>query len=405
MNSYRFNRLTYTISRPLNYEGFLFMLIIFSAKSPVSWNLLSSIKSFTPLIFLAFLVVRYKTKIILPEYKDKYSLILISLFSTICLLSLLWSSNTTYGLNKLWGIVLIIIPLTGSYLILDKLYGYRLLKVLFFWLVFIGILLTIIFFATHPFSYKNSLNELGYSHVGYGRLISYAFILSLVNILLKIELSTSRILVAAFLGSGLVLSGLRGAWISVIISTIFFLLNQDTNVIKNYAFRIVLVIPIIVLIILIQPKYYQNIEKRIANLKSIVVANSNFDGSINARMQAYEVSYNMFLDKPFTGRGIGGFNIVYKNKKLPQAIEYPHNMLVEVLVELGLVGFSLLMLLFWLTAKKIKRINGVLYLIFLNGFILSLFSGNIADQKILFVLIGAFTFRPNNWKNCEYTIS
>lgn len=383
----------------LLFEGLLFIIIITSAKIPASWSILNGIKFFSPTIFAAYLVLRYRKKINFPLSIDKTNTTITLLLYGYGLLSLIWSSNLIYGINKLIGLLLIELPLIISAIILIRTYGGKFLKVLQYCFILVGILLTIFFFVTGPFSYTNSLNDYGYTHVGYGRLISYAFLLAMIGTMLKKSFSPLIIIAAAFLGSGLVLSGLRGALIAVIVTIGFFLYNHRFTDLKNAAFHFISIVLFIFLFVYFQPSLYKNIEKRISNLSTVVENKGETDGSISARMRAYEISFNMFLDKPFFGQGIGGFNQIYKNNELPKIIEYPHNLFVEIIVELGVIGFILFGILLWRVARNIRKINEVLFLLLINGFMLSLFSGNIVDQKIVLVLLGTFTVLPNMEKN------
>lgn len=324
---------------PLFFEGLLFITIITAAKIPISWSILNGIKFFSPTIFVAYLVLRYRKKINLTVPVDKINTTIVLLLYIYGLSSLIWSSNPIYGTNKLIGLVMIELPLICSAIILGSTYGGKFLQVLEFCFILVGILLAIFFFSTGPFSYTNTLNDYGYTHVGYGRLVSYAFLLAMIGTMLKKSFSPLIIIAAAFLGSGLILSGLRGALIAVLVTMGIFFYNRSFTELKNAAFRLFSLGLLIFLFVYFQPALYKNIEKRIANLSTVAAPKGEVDGSITARIKAYEISFNMFLEKPFFGQGIGGFNQVYKNNELPKTIEYPHNLFAEIIVELGLIGF------------------------------------------------------------------
>lgn len=393
-----FNKI-YKNHSPLFFEGLVFFIIITVAKIPVTWSTLSDLRFFSPTIFFSYLVLRYRTKIKFPQSINKINIATALLLSVHGLLSLIWASNLTYGINKLIGLSIIELPLICSAFMLGNIYGEKFIKVLESCFIIVGILLTIFFFVTGPFSYNNVVDHYGYTHVGYGRLISYAFLLSLFNVILNKDFSLLMFITTALLGSGLFLSGLRGAIIAVLSTMGFFLYNRSFADLKNSAFRLVGLILLIFLFVYFQPTLYSSVKKRIVSISTVVISKDVSDGSINSRIQAYEISFNMFLEKPFFGQGIGGYNQVYKNNELPKTIEYPHNLFVEIIVELGLIGFILFGILFWRAARNIRKINEIIFLIFTNSLLLSLFSGNIADQKILIVLVGTFTVLPNAEKN------
>lgn len=92
-------------------------------------------------------------------------------------------------------------------------------------------------------------------------------------------------------------------------------------------------------------------------------------------------AFNLFLEKPLFGWGFG-----YTD----QAYSYPHNIILELLAELGFIGFLLFTVYFthaYLTIrdKKLK--------IFVIAFsVLSLFSGNIMQNYFLFLAL-SFDYR------------
>ena len=87
--------------------------------------------------------------------------------------------------------------------------------------------------------------------------------------------------------------------------------------------------------------------------------------SVKARILIWKVCATMFLDKPLFGFGIYGFNfnyMLYQEKYLlihPDSIfthiatdvSYPYNEFIRVLIEQGIVGFTLLILLISMTLK------------------------------------------------------
>lgn len=92
-----------------------------------------------------------------------------------------------------------------------------------------------------------------------------------------------------------------------------------------------------------------------------------------------------FLENPVFGVGFGRYNL------LGDYSTYPHNLFVEILCETGLVGFavvfSILLLALFITRKKIKS-----YIYYFTGlFMMSMASGALYDNIILFALVFAAT--------------
>ncbi|MFA6588360.1 MAG: O-antigen ligase family protein [Patescibacteria group bacterium] len=86
---------------------------------------------------------------------------------------------------------------------------------------------------------------------------------------------------------------------------------------------------------------------------------SGQDVSTDVRQVLWQGTWRLIKARPLTGSGLGNFPTVYKKYKLPQHIEflqYPHNLILNVWVELGLPGliFSIV-LIFWLIIKLFKH--------------------------------------------------
>jgi UDP-GlcNAc:undecaprenyl-phosphate GlcNAc-1-phosphate transferase len=70
-----------------------------------------------------------------------------------------------------------------------------------------------------------------------------------------------------------------------------------------------------------------------------------FSGSGN-RYDYWRVAYHVFEANPLAGAGAGGYtNSYFKQRRTVEAIQNPHSIELEVLSELGLVGFALLLAL------------------------------------------------------------
>lgn len=66
--------------------------------------------------------------------------------------------------------------------------------------------------------------------------------------------------------------------------------------------------------------------------------------SLDSRSEGYALAWLMFFKNPFLGEGLGSFG-----KALFAPEQYPHNMILEILAEFGIVG--LLLFGFWLLAQ------------------------------------------------------
>ncbi|HBR03892.1 MAG TPA: hypothetical protein DD738_14935 [Ruminiclostridium sp.] len=122
--------------------------------------------------------------------------------------------------------------------------------------------------------------------------------------------------------------------------------------------------------------------------------------SAGTRMGYYSESYRLWQLKPLFGHGIGSWPLLIG---LPDICAYPHNLIFELLVELGLSGVILFGLLLLAALKDFFKRNAgesifyvsVILMMFSNAFIGALLSGDINDNRILFAAIGLMAFGRN----------
>ena len=85
--------------------------------------------------------------------------------------------------------------------------------------------------------------------------------------------------------------------------------------------------------------------------------------------------YN-FLTYPIIGIGIGNFkNLIYKNQKLHLIA---HNYFLNIIVEIGIIGLLLFLILIYCACKDFKKINKYLIISFVSTLFFLLFS-NLFD--------------------------
>jgi len=116
------------------------------------------------------------------------------------------------------------------------------------------------------------------------------------------------------------------------------------------------------------------------------------------RMDFFKSSLKAFYENPILGLGIGGFSIYYSgiDRRL-----YPHNMILEVGSELGILGlasyfflvtFGLSYLLsFYKNYEKEKKYSYLLIMVlsvFVFSFLNTMISGDINNNRLFFAWIG-----------------
>lgn len=229
--------------------------------------------------------------------------------------------------------------------------------------------------------------------------MGFVFIVSLVNIIylgfLKKKQLDKLFLLIGF--SGLFLSGLRGAIVcSMVISAIILihsLKEKNISVIKIGAFLFG------GLLVLLVAAYFNNsfsiLLSRFTQVFNIFHQQDLSDGAISTRLHIYKNSFELFLQNPIVGRGLGGY---YDNAlfQFTRGLKYPHNIVIEYAIELGTLGLIFIAVVLSIIFKSVLKINTVLSFIFLYFILLSMFSYSIPFQTGMFSFIAFVALNEKN---------
>ena len=139
--------------------------------------------------------------------------------------------------------------------------------------------------------------------------------------------------------------------------------------------------------------------------KSYNIANISNDESTNQRVSFYKMALNLFTEKPIAGHGLGSWkyeSLQYKdpNNKNVLVPYYVHNDLIQILMELGIIGLSIyLVFLRKLAIKLIKHLNSQdgrkILLIALSVFFLNTllnFPIHRSQEYIPFIMLASLIF-------------
>ena len=150
------------------------------------------------------------------------------------------------------------------------------------------------------------------------------------------------------------ISGSRKCFISLTIYAIAFLLYEHPpkNIIRFLTRMIAMVAVVVAVYILVMnvDALYQAVGVRIESLFDFFEGDLEADASANTRLLMIETAYKMFQEKPMLGYGLNTFS------KITSFDAYAHNNYVELLANLGLIGFLIYYLpLFFFFGKATKR--------------------------------------------------
>lgn len=149
--------------------------------------------------------------------------------------------------------------------------------------------------------------------------------------------------------------------------------------------KILLVILAVILIVFatqtVIQKYAHSLERSLYRLSLLFDAGS--DDSVSTRLSYIDFSFDKIFQDVGNfafGCGIGSFGILYSGEDVRQ---YPHNILLEIWFELGVMGLFLFLLFMAFYFKKVQ-INSPLLYPFIYIVLNSLKSSSFTDLRIMF---------------------
>jgi O-antigen ligase len=114
------------------------------------------------------------------------------------------------------------------------------------------------------------------------------------------------------------------------------------------------------------------------------------------RPALFDAAVRFWAESPIIGNGIGSFPIQsdFADMRL-----YPHNIILEVLSELGIIGLVLLLALFVFVMRGLKikglqkdPVKIIVLMLLLNSVVNAMFSGDISDNRVVFVMLALTAF-------------
>ncbi|EPY07187.1 O-antigen polymerase [Paenibacillus alvei TS-15] len=136
-----------------------------------------------------------------------------------------------------------------------------------------------------------------------------------------------------------------------------------------------------------------NPPQTLLRLSLLMPGSDGIGGSASARVSYAGEAGDYWLRSPLRGNGIGSWPVL---SQMDDFRDYPHNLFIEVMVELGGIGLLLLALLIGITIRYailiLKSAQSERWIVLVMIFIAMLFnvtvSGDIPDNRAFFAVIG-----------------
>jgi O-antigen ligase len=117
------------------------------------------------------------------------------------------------------------------------------------------------------------------------------------------------------------------------------------------------------------------------------------------RFAYYTAAVRFWLDSPIVGHGIASFSNLFSGRDREGT--HPHNIFLEMLSDLGLIGLALLLLFFWSALRLVNRdrlrrdpLLLCLVMLLAGRFVAAMVSADISGQQALFLWLGLLALRP-----------
>jgi len=321
------------------------------------------------------------------------------------LLSLLWTTNLEYGIRKfeIFGMRIflpVMIMLTS--------------KVQSRSLNYLGLAIQIIalIVAAELLFWKDDLSSeratiLGLNPIEVSRMGVLALVISLTNLsgLRGTTGLVSRGLVIATAIFIIIMTASRGPIIGLFsglcVSCLMMFYHKGKYIIKYVAILMITVV-IVVTPVVLKPETsyrYLNLITESSTIKT--------DENVLGRMYLGKLGLRVFQNNPVVGKGLGGYFEPLGGSYDPKAPDrYPHNLIIEILAEGGIVGLIFMAFLFIQLFKRIVEVDrynfGAIFL-FITAFCFALASLDLSGNTE-WLIIGVALSRYSNFLANEASV-
>ncbi len=342
------------------------------------------------LVFAAFIQMYYRADNqfvdIIKAINRRNAFIILGILVIYPVITILYSVNPVQGLLKTANMIISVIPLIILLYFLLKTNSRLRKAILISGAMITGIVFSLIVILFYPFNHYDAyVFEPGrLSHVMVGRILGLSFLIVLF------ALKSQHIIYKILLGLILVLVGYAGYLTALRASVLGLGLSILIYIIFNFRVRenrrtlgvVIGMVIAILLTILLTTEYVSPMPKeRFGSFEKLNTGNE--DGAVKARYYLYNRAIDMIKENPVLGVGYGGFA-----EKEGNFVVYPHNLVLEVYSEMGIIGGTLILGLIIISLIKAYKINRNLFIFLVYAFVLAMFSKDLTTNGMLVMGVG-----------------
>lgn len=329
------------------------------------------------------------------EVSRSFAIVLLvwTVFLLYFAISMLWSPSSTYALTKFLRLATIcsLLLVAPTMLFAETERIYRFCKISIYVAVIVAATIILGFLAPN---YARPYAALGVaSHLGPGRIIGFGIVVTAYYVLSserRPQLMTYGTMLGILL-FGILVSESRGPLVAALVSTVtlvvlFIAVERDD---KRLA-ALFLAASFLAVVSLFVLHFVFGVS--IPNFDRILpLLRGEFDASNQRRVRFLRQGALLWLESPILGNGAGSYGVWIHGVDVE---EYPHNVFVETLAELGLIGLLLFGLILAVSLRAIVAnherhpIWTLLAGLFLYALLNACFSQDLQGNRLVYATIG-----------------
>lgn len=243
------------------------------------------------------------------------------------------------------------------------------------------------------------INAFGGNYIGVGRTLGLAIIPPFAALVTRSRTTPSSLLHLALcimFGVTMLFTGARGPLLASVFSILAAIAYASRLALRSFLMRkanrramwlaiLVIAVPTIAL-------FQSDSTARTLSRFEVLLESEGGGVSASARVFNYSQAIQMIKQSPIIGHGTGAFPILLG---LEDKRGYPHNLILEILAELGIIGIVLFALFFGLSISSRRRLSSQrpyvtisLIMLLANTFANSMVSGDLPDNRLLLMALG-----------------
>ena len=343
--------------------------------------------------FFLLLIIGVENKRAQHEKIGVFYLSLVLIFLCYSASSFIWTAGNVYSEEKTYKILNLIVMVVFSYIVVSKLSRER-IYLLFNYVSDVILLIAVAYILMHMSNGISSSDRIGFAGSGsitIGRVFSFGAIVYFHRIFTDRTLKSFVAIIALMLAC--YLTGSRGNFIFMLLamSSLLFLSKALDRTLKV---RILLGICVFIFaLVLFCVLYFDSIDDIPFIYRYLIMFNTdNTNLSILYRFDKYSTSLDMLLANPW-GFGIGSFPLF---TEVIDVVDYPHNMIFEVMAELGFIGLVAVLSIITFVIVKLRIKSALIFSLWFFYLLTSQSSGDLFDARLVFILPLFFNYKSEN---------